>query len=56
MIEWLLSKLVGQPPTLKLEDQEERVDAIVARVNVLEERVETIERDFSIHDGAHESH
>lgn len=56
MIEWLLSKLVGQPPTVKLEEQEERVDSIVARVDVLEERVETIERDLAGHDEAHDHH
>jgi hypothetical protein len=53
MIDWLLSKLVSHPETVKPEELEERVDSIVARVDVLEERVGAIERDLPKHDGPH---
>jgi hypothetical protein len=53
MIEWLLSKLAYMPRTTKPEELEERVDSIVARVDVLEERVESIERDLPEHDEPH---
>jgi hypothetical protein len=48
LVEWLANMLARPPQTLKPEELEERVDAIVARVDVLEERVETIERDLPI--------
>lgn len=53
MIDWLLEKLAYAPRTTKPEELEERVDSIVARVDVLEERVESIERDFAEHDEPH---
>jgi hypothetical protein len=56
MIEWLLEKLVGQSPMVNLEEQEERVDSIVARVDLLEERVERIEHPLPGHDGSHAAH
>jgi hypothetical protein len=53
MIEWLLERFAYIPRTTKPEELEERVDSIVARVDVLEERVESIERDLPEHDGPH---
>lgn len=54
IMEWFIQMLARPPQTMRPEELEERVDSVVARVDVLEERVESIERGLLTHDGADE--